>query len=169
MEKNLILTGMMGVGKSTIGRSISRKMNIDFVDIDSVIEKKEKSTIQEIFRNKGEVYFRGIEKEITIQEIKKSKSVISLGGGTFIDKQIRDFVLRNCVSFWLDLKIEELEKRLKNSKKRPLLNIKNLPKTLKTIYLERKDTYKLANHKINCNNLGQQFITNKIIQLYESN
>ena len=81
MKKNLLLTGMMGVGKSTVGKKLAKKLKLKFIDIDGLIEKKEKKTIKQIFENKSEDYFRKIEKKITLEELKKSNSVIALGGG----------------------------------------------------------------------------------------
>ena len=66
MKKNLILTGMMGVGKSTIGKKLAKKLRLKFIDVDKIIEKKEKNTIKDIFEKKGEYYFRKIEKKITL-------------------------------------------------------------------------------------------------------
>ena len=88
-------------------------------------------SVNEIFTKKGEDYFRNLEERIGIEEIKKNDSVISLGGGAFINSKIRQFVLKECVSFWLDLQPEIIEKRVKNSKRRPLLNKTNLRETLK--------------------------------------
>ena len=78
LKKNLVLTGMMGVGKTTIGKKLSRKLKMRFIDIDQIIEKKEKKSIKEIFDNKGEIYFRKIEKKITLDELKKSNLIIFL-------------------------------------------------------------------------------------------
>ena len=89
MKKNVILTGMMGVGKSTIGKKLARKLKLKFIDIDRLIEKKEKSSISEIFSQNGESYFRKIEKNITLEELKKDNCVIALGGGTFLNKKVR--------------------------------------------------------------------------------
>ncbi len=72
MKKNLILTGMMGVGKSTIGKILAKKLKFKFLDIDKIIEMKEKFTIKHIFESKGENYFRKIEKKITLDQIKKT-------------------------------------------------------------------------------------------------
>ena len=77
MKKNLLLTGMMGVGKSTIGKKLAKKLKLKFIDIDQIIEKKEKRTIKEIFENKSEGYFRKIEKKISLEELKKSNAVIA--------------------------------------------------------------------------------------------
>ena len=79
MGKNLTLTGMMGVGKSTIGKILAKQLNYKFVDVDKLIENKEGSTINYIFKNKSESYFRKIENDITLVELKKYNSVISMG------------------------------------------------------------------------------------------
>ena len=87
LKKNLLLTGMMGVGKSTVGKKLAKKLKLKFIDIDKVIEK-EKKTIKEIFEDNGEDYFRMVEKIITLEELKKINSVIALGGGAFMNPSI---------------------------------------------------------------------------------
>ena len=168
MKKNLTLTGMMGVGKSTIGRTLSKRISMQFIDIDKVIKKKLKLTIQKIFEKKGEPFFRKFEEIITLQELKKEKAIISLGGGAFMNSRIRNFVLLNSKSFWLDLNLKHLEERLIKSKKRPLLNTNDIKKTLEVIYLKRIKTYALANYKIDCNKLNSDLIVSKIIEYYEN-
>ena len=79
----------MGVGKTTIGKNLAKKLNYNFVDVDKIIEEKEGLSINSIFKNKSEDYFRKIENEITLSELKKDSSVISLGGGAFLNKAIR--------------------------------------------------------------------------------
>ncbi len=159
---------MMGVGKSTIGKRLSKKLKIKFIDIDKLIEKKEGSTINAIFENKGESYFRKIEKKVTLSEIKKTHSVIALGGGAFINTSIRKEVKNSCISFWLDLRKDHLLKRLKNLSKRPLLSSRNLNETINKIYSERKKFYNESNFKIDCNLLEKEEIVNKILDLYEN-
>ena len=165
--KNLTLTGMMGVGKSTIGKIVAKKLNYNFIDIDKLIEAKEGSSINLIFKNKSEGYFRKIENEITLLNLKKNRSVISLGGGAFVNNIIRKKAKKYSISFWLDVSVDELIKRLKKSKKRPLLFRKNINETIKKIYFERKKIYNEANHRIKCNSLTSDEIANKIINLYE--
>ena len=167
MRKNLVLTGMMGVGKSTVGKSLANKLSFKFIDIDKIIEKQERCTIDVIFKKKGEGFFRSMENKITLRELKKENVVISLGGGAFLNNAIRRAVKNSSVSFWLDVNFEVLIKRLKKNKKRPLLLNKNLGETLKKIYLERKKTYNEASYRIKCENLKPEIITNKILDLYE--
>ena len=168
MKKNLTLTGMMGVGKSTIGKAVSKRLLMRFSDIDKMIENRLNMSIQKIFEKKGEPFFRKFEEKITVQEINKKNTVISLGGGAFMNSKIRKNIFLNSKSFWLDLDIALIEKRLIKSKKRPLLNNKNLKKNLEDIYNDRKNIYARANYKISCNKLSVDLITNKIIKLYEN-
>jgi len=168
LSKNLVLTGMMGVGKSTVGKELARKLTYGFTDIDKLIEMKEGCTIDIIFKNKGENYFRSLENKITLNELKKENIVVSLGGGAFLNNSIRRAVKDLSISFWLDVKIDILINRLKKNKKRPLLYKKNLIETVKKIYLERKRTYSEADFKIRCESLKPELIVNKILDLYEN-
>jgi len=165
--KNLTLTGMMGVGKSSIGKNLAKKLNYNFVDIDKIIEKKEGSPINLIFKNKSESYFRKIENDITLSELKKKNSVISLGGGAFLNNSIRKVAKQLSTSFWLDVPVEELVRRLKKSAQRPLLLNKNLNETVKKIYYERKKVYNEADFRIKCYTLKQVEIVKIILNLYE--
>jgi len=168
LKKNLVLTGMMGVGKSTIGKSLAKKLNMRFIDLDRLIEKRESMKIKEIFEKKGEKYFRTLERKIGLESVKKENSVIALGGGAFVDSHIRKEVLKNCISFWLDMKIEAILNRSKNLKRRPLLNKINLKSTFRDIYEKRKKVYNLANFKVNCTKISKLKLTEEIIKIYES-
>jgi len=158
----------MGVGKSTIGSLLAKVLNFKFIDMDRLIEEKEKMTIKKIFANKGEAYFRNIEKKITLNNIQDNKRVIALGGGAFINPIIRKEVLLKTSSFWLDIKPDTLIKRTNKSNKRPLIDNKNLRGDIYRIYEERKDFYGLADYKINCNRLNKIQIVNKIVEIYEN-
>ena len=98
-NKNIVLLGMMGTGKSTIGYLLSKKMNLEFYDIDRIIEKEEDSKITEIFKYKGEDYFRKIEEKICLKILKLDNKIISLGGGSFLNRKIRKEVKINHLSF----------------------------------------------------------------------
>ena len=125
-KKNLVFLGMMGSGKSTIGYLVAKKLNLKFIDIDKTIEDDLEMKISNIFEKKGENYFRNFEEKNTLKVLKKQTNVVSLGGGAFLNEKIRKEVLSNHVSFWLDWDSETLFKRIKNSKKRPIiLNLTN--------------------------------------------
>ena len=158
---------MMGVGKSTIGKILAKKLNYNFVDVDKLIESKENLSINLIFKNKGENYFRKIEYKVILSELKNNNSVISLGGGAFLNTTIRKNAKKLSTSFWLDVPVDELIKRLKKNKKRPLLLNKNLSETVKKIYFDRKKIYNEADYRIKCNSLRSEEIVNKILNLYE--
>ena len=167
MGKNLTLTGMMGVGKSTIGKNLAKKLKYNFIDVDKIIEGKEWLSINSIFKNKSEAYFRKIENEITLKELKKENSVISLGGGAFLNKSIRKSTKKFSVSFWLDVPLDQLIKRLGKCRQRPLLYKKNISETIKKIYFNRKKIYNEADYRIKCHSQKSVEIINKILELYE--
>ena len=112
-DKNLVLIGMMGSGKSTIGFLLSKKINLKFIDVDKYIEKNEKMKISEIFEKKGEKYFRKVEFNVAIDILNCKKTIISLGGGAFINDDIRKKVLTNHISIWLDWNRSTILKRIK--------------------------------------------------------
>ena len=166
IKKNLVLLGMMGVGKTGIGKYVARRLKINFFDIDKLIERKNEMKITEIFKTKGEIYFRKEEEFVTIKYLNKKGSIISLGGGGFINDKIRKKVLSECISVWLNINLETIYTRLKNSLKRPLI-YKNNQNNIGKIFMKRKKIYSLADHEVNCDNLDINQISNKIIKLYE--
>ncbi len=168
MKKNVVLTGMMGVGKSTVGKNLAERLNYKFVDIDRLIEKIEGCSIKIIFKQKSEIYFRKLEKQVTLRELEKENIVLALGGGAFLDKSVRQEIQKKSISFWLDTNLDILIKRLKKTNKRPLLYQKNLSQTVKKIYLDRKKTYSKANFKIKCDNIKTEKIVYEIIRHYEN-
>ena len=168
LNKNIVLIGMMGSGKSTIGYLLSKSINLDFIDVDKIIEKEAGIKIYNIFEKKGELYFRNLEEKITLRLLKSKRKIISLGGGGFINKNIRKEVLNNNLSFWLNWKNSTLIKRIKKSKKRPVAFYSS-KKNLEKLINDRSKIYSEANFKINCENLKKSMITKQIIEIYEKN
>ena len=167
LNKNLVLVGMMGSGKSSIGKILSKKLEFEFIDTDNKIEEIEKKTISEIFKINGEKYFRNIEEVISLKSLQLNNKVIALGGGGYINPIIRKYTLKNCISVWLDWKNETLISRIKNSKKRPLaMKLNNLE--LQKLIIERSTMYNLSDYKINCDKLDKNQTVEKIINLYEN-
>ena len=165
-NKYIVLLGMMGSGKSTIGYLLSNKINSDFYDIDKIIEEEEGLKITEIFENKGENYFRKIEEKICLKILKFNNKIISLGGGSFLNNKIREEIQNNHVSFWLNWNTSTIIRRIKKNKNRPILKGMSENEINKLI-IKRKKIYEKAHLKINCENLSKNEIINKIIKLYE--
>ena len=166
-NKNLVLVGMMGSGKSSIGKIVSKKLEFEFIDIDDKIEELEKKTISEIFKKNGEKYFRNIEEIISVKSLKLNNKVIALGGGGYINPTIRKYVQKKCISVWLNWKSDTIINRIKTSKKRPLamkLSISELQKLI----INRSTIYNLSDYKINCDKLDKIKIVEKILRFYEN-
>ena len=168
LNKNIVLLGMMGSGKSTIGFLLSKNINYSFLDVDKFIEKETNLKIHDIFQKKGENYFRDIEEKITLKLLKNKGQVISLGGGGFLNKNIRKEILKNHISFWLNWKSSTLINRILKSKKRPIAFNSN-ENDLKKLISERASIYAEAKFKINCETLTKNMIVKNIIELYEKN
>ena len=168
LKKNLVLLGMMGAGKSSIGFLISKKLNIKFIDIDKVIEKEENMKISDIFKNKSEKYFRNLEEKTTLKMLNSENKVIALGGGAFINDKIRKTVLNNDFSIWLNWDTQTLLDRIKNSKKRPIA-INSNDSEIKELISKRSKIYSLAKFKVNCQKLTKNQIIKKILKRYENN
>ena len=165
-KENIVFLGMMGSGKSSIGYLVSKKLKLNFSDIDQVIEDKLQMTISEIFQLKGEKFFRNFEQKITLKLLKKERTIISLGGGAFINPKIREEILKNHFSFWLKWTSKTLIKRIQNSPKRPI-SYQASKNELVNLIKKRSNIYSKANYKINCENLSKNEIVNKVINVYE--
>ena len=166
-KENLVFLGMMGSGKSSIGSLVSKKLKLNFIDIDKEIEKNLNTTIKKIFEIKGEGYFRKIEEQTTLKKLKLRSTVISLGGGAFTNNNIRKEIIKNHVSFWLNWNDKILLNRIKNNSKRPLaINAKDTE--LIDLIKKRSNIYSKALYEIKCDNLTKSEIVNKIIKIYET-
>ncbi len=168
LKENLVFLGMMGSGKSSIGSLVAMKLRLNFVDIDKEIEKNLNTTIKKIFEVKGEDYFRKIEEQTTLKTLKLNSTVISLGGGAFINNNIRKEILKNHLSFWLNWDDKILLNRIKNSRKRPLV-INATDTDLIDLIKKRSNIYSKALYEIKCDKLTKSEIVNKIVKIYETN
>ena len=168
-NNNLVLLGMMGSGKSTIGLSLSKRLNTNFFDIDKMIEREQNMKVNEIFEKKGEKFFRSLEEKITLSVLKSKNSIISLGGGSWLNEKIRkETNINNNVSFWLNWDTSIILERIKKNNKRPLIKNLNDSEIVKLI-LKRSKIYAKANYEIDCNRLTKDKIIKKILNIYERN
>ena len=166
-KENLVFLGMMGSGKSSIGSIVSKKLNMDFIDVDMLIEEKVGKSISKIFENNGEKFFREIEEVMTLKILKKNRSVISLGGGAFLNKKIKKEVLDNHISVWLNWEFETLVKRIKSNQKRPIA-FKLSKNELINLIKKRSIVYSKAMYKIECDNLTKDEIAKNVIKIYDA-
>ena len=165
-KENLVFLGMMGSGKTSIGSLVAKKLKLNFIDIDKEIEKELGLTISKIFEEKGEDYFRELEQKVTLKILRINSTVVSLGGGAFVNKMIRKEVLKNHVSFWLNWNNEILLNRIKNSKKRPLA-FNSTENELIDLIKKRSNIYSKALYEIKCDRMSKSEIVKKVLKNYE--
>jgi shikimate kinase len=169
-HKSLVLVGMMGTGKSTIGKEVAKKLKIEFVDTDKLIEDEANLTIAEIFKKNGEKYFRELEEKIFLKIKNDKEKIISVGGGAFINDAIRKKILKEYLSIWLNMNEDLIISRIqRNAKKRPMVDQNNIEKSIKNLKKTRDPIYKLANYEINCNLISKNKIIEKVKNFYEKN
>ena len=164
-KKNLAILGHMGSGKSVLGKFIAKKFKLKHIDSDKEIVKFTGLSINKIFEDRGEKYFRKIEKKILLKIIEKKNVVISLGGGSIKSNEIRKKLASNAITLFLDVNIIQLEKRLKKSINRPLLKNVDIKNKLNELDNKRRKYYLLSDINIENNNktlneLYQNFIKN---------
>ena len=153
---NITFCGMMGSGKSIIGRKFAKIINFNFLDTDALIEKKTGKSINDIFNNFGESYFRKLEEKYISKILLKKNYVISLGGGVMNNLRLRDIIKKNSFNVYLCVNNNILLKRLETSKKRPLIKNTNIKKTLNELLKQREQYYKKADLKIkNCETINE--------------
>lgn len=161
--KTIVLIGMMGSGKTTIGKLLGEKLTLRSIDIDVIIEQNEKRTVSEIFQNEGEKYFRNIERE-TIKKIFTNKDlIISLGGGAFEDQLTQELLLKNSTVIYLKTSPNVILERIKNNTNRPLLKNQMTVEKIQSIILQRQKNYKLANITILTDNKNTDKIVEEIL------
>lgn len=166
--RKITLIGMMGSGKTTIGKILSEKTGFSAIDIDNLIEQQEKSCISEIFNTKGEQYFRTIEAN-AIKELAQTTSsqILSLGGGAFENEQTRELLLKNSTVIYLETTPEEIFKRIQKTNNRPLLKNKMTIEKISEIIAKRKNNYNLAHHKILTDGKTPSKIAEEILGAWE--
>ena len=158
---NIYLIGMMGTGKSTLGKTLSKNMQKPFIDLDSEIEKTGGNSVSEIFDRDGEERFREMETE---QLKQYSRSVVACGGGIVLKLENRHFIKENGIAILLTASMEELSQRLSNLGNRPLLADDNTVDALTKLWLERQlDYLNTADFTIETDGENPEELTEKIL------
>ena len=162
------IIGMMGAGKSKLGYIVSKSLNVNFYDIDNLIEKELNTSIKELFKSHGEAYFRRVEEakiKIVINNAisRNEKAIVSIGGGAFDNQHSRELLLKNTKVIWLNVPTDILIKRIGDGSKRPMIK-GNIEKSITEILSKRVKYYSLSHHQLNAYNLTQKQITKKMMQ-----
>lgn len=161
--KTIVLIGMMGSGKTTIGKLLGEKLTLRSIDIDVIIEQNEKRTVSEIFQNEGEKYFRNIERETIKKNLTNKDLIISLGGGAFEDQLTQELLLKNSTVIYLKTSPNVILERIKNNTNRPLLKNQMTVEKIQSIILQRQKNYELANITILTDNKNTDKIVEEIL------
>jgi shikimate kinase len=151
----------MGAGKSTVGRELSLKLGLPFVDLDSEIQKAERSTVQNIFSRSGEPHFRRLEHQHLKRLSESPQSIIALGGGAYVDPNNRRQVEETGVSVWLNASLRSIEERIRPDGTRPLASDRT---QLRRLYTERQPVYELARIHVLTDNRLPDEIAEEIVQ-----
>lgn len=164
---NIILAGFMGTGKTAVGRLIAEKLGWEFLELDDIIEKKEGTSIREIFEKKGEPYFRKLEKDVVKETSQKKGVIISAGGGAVIDEENFKNLKKSGVIICLEASPGVILERTKGITARPLLNVPDPKKKIEGLLKKREPYYKKADFCINTDNLTVEQVAEKIMDYYE--
>ncbi|MGM9927403.1 MAG: shikimate kinase [Bacillus sp. (in: firmicutes)] len=162
-ERNIIFIGFMGVGKTTIGKLVAKKLYRDFIDADDVIEEAFGMPPTEIFKTYGEKVFRDKEKEIINELCEKKLQIISLGGGAFLQEEIRQVCLSKAIVIFLDLSWDQWKDRISLIiDSRPVLQGRSLEE-IEELFYSRQDIYKTHNSKVQTDNQNEEEVADYIV------
>jgi shikimate kinase len=163
-EKSIVFIGFMGVGKTTIGELVAKKLYRDFIDIDKEIEKEYNMPTSEIFKTVGEQVFREKEKNIINHFSNQRLKIISVGGGAFLQEEIRKICLSNCIVFFLDLSWESWKERISLIiDSRPVLQGRSLDE-IKELFYNRQKIYSAHHSKVETDNLDIESVADFIVE-----
>lgn len=152
IDRPVVLVGLMGVGKSTVGRKLASMMGRDFVDADDEIVEAAQRSIAEIFDEFGEAYFRDGERRVIARLIEENSGVIATGGGAFIDPGTRALILERAVAVWIDCDIDTLVERTGRRDTRPLLREGDPKQILTDLFTAREPFYSQAQIRVQSEN-----------------
>lgn len=143
-KRLIVLVGMMGVGKSTVGRRLAARLKLPFVDADNEIEAAATMTIPEIFESRGEAYFRDGEARVIARLLDSGPAVLATGGGAFMREETRQRIHDKAISIWLKAEVDIIMRRVRRRADRPLLQTADPTGTVSRLLAEREPVYQLA-------------------------
>ena len=172
IDRPVVLVGMMGVGKTTVGRKLASLLDVPFIDADEEIERAAQMPIPEIFATYGEPYFRSGERRVIARLLDgpaaTRRKILATGGGAFIDAETRALILDKAVSIWLDSDIDTLVERVGRKDNRPLLRGGNPREILTRLRNERRGAYEQAAIHITSGNVPHALTAGRILKAIDA-
>jgi shikimate kinase len=168
LERTIVLVGLMGVGKTTVGRRLAVRLGLDFVDSDHEIEQAAGCSVSEIFERFGEPEFRDGERRVIARLIEGTPKVVATGGGAFMNAETRALILNRCIAIWLDADVDTLVERVARRDTRPLLKGKDPAVQLRKLAAERNPIYAEAHLHIRSQRLPHERTVEKILDTLAS-
>jgi shikimate kinase len=167
-SRSIVLVGMPGSGKSSIGRRLGQRLGLDFADADTEIERAANMTIPELFQTKGEAEFRKGEQKVIARLLESGPQVIATGGGAFMNEDTRARIRERGVSIWLKADVDTLLKRVKRKSNRPLLQTADPEATLRNLLSARETTYAKADLTITSCEVPHEEVVEAIVNLIDT-
>lgn len=161
--RNLIFVGLMGAGKSAVGRIVAQQLSLPFVDTDAEIERVSRMTIPELFAAYGEAEFRALETRVVERLLKSGPRVVSTGGGAFINERTRAVIKRGGLSLWLRAELDVLWERVNKRDNRPLLKTENPKQTLENLMHQRYPIYAEADLTVESRDIRKDAMAQEVL------
>ncbi|MDP8263061.1 MAG: shikimate kinase [Candidatus Ancaeobacter aquaticus] len=168
-DKNIILFGFMGSGKTAVGKAIAQTLGLELIEMDEIIVQHENKSINNIFKENGEPYFRQLERRIVKELAEKDGIVVSTGGGVILDEENLNDFRKKGILFSLMVSPEVVYERTKDEAHRPLLNVLEPMKKITELLEYREAFYKKADHIIDTDTKSVEDVAREVIELYKEN
>ena len=163
-DRSIVLVGLMGAGKSTLGRRLAHRQGLAFADSDEEIEKAAGRSISEIFQQFGEKEFRDGERRVIARLVEGAPKVLATGGGAFMNESTRTLILAKCIAIWLDADIETLAERVARRDTRPLVSGKDPVQVLRALAEKRNPVYAEAHIRVKSETMPHERAVEQIVQ-----
>jgi shikimate kinase len=167
-SRSIVLVGLMGAGKSTVGRRLARRLGLPFVDADEEIERAADHTISEIFDRFGEPAFRDGERRVIARLVEGPRKVIATGGGAFMNEATRALILERCTAVWLDADVETLSARVVRRNTRPLLRERDPREVLEELAARRNPIYAQAHLRVRTEPVPHEEVVERIVRALDA-
>jgi len=163
-RRSIVFVGLMGAGKTVVGRKVAGLLGLSFVDSDHEIEAVSRMTIPELFANYGEDEFRALERRVIARLLKEGPRVLSTGGGAFMSEQTRRAIVRQGVSVWLKADLDTLMQRVAKRQNRPLLNAEDPRGVMQRLMDVRYPVYEQANITVRTRDEPKEVIAAEVVE-----